>query len=141
MINRPRISRNHLALVGSVLAVMITAGATAVIPAAFHAPHTTPSATATAVAGPATQLTGKVQPPGNGKPAPVPLGIDGCDHNYADASGNRNNICVPLAAPLGKPTTCTYLKQLHIGRLKVIGADRLRLTGTGKSAPRGSLVC
>jgi len=79
------------------------------------------------------------QPRGNGSPSPVPLWVDGCDHNYGAVSGVQ--VCVPVAAPGGKPVDCAYLARLRVPTLRVLGQDDKKLAGGGRAAHRGELVC
>ncbi|WP_322749795.1 MULTISPECIES: hypothetical protein [unclassified Frankia] len=85
-------------------------------------------------------LSGRVQPHGNGRPSPATLWVDGCDHNYADAGGN-SNVCVPKVAPGGRTVDCDFLRAAGFGPLKVIGVDSKHLAGPGKTASRGDTVC
>jgi hypothetical protein len=66
--------------------------------------------------------------------------VDGCNHNYADPSGKRN-FCVPRAAPLGRTLDCTFLRDVGVAPLKVVGVDDLQLAGGGRSAARNEVVC
>jgi hypothetical protein len=85
-------------------------------------------------------LSGRVQPHGDGHPSPATLWVDGCDHNYADAAGN-SSVCVPKIAPGGHAVDCEFLRSAGFGPLKVIGVDGRHLAGPGKTAPRGATVC
>ncbi|WP_239331753.1 hypothetical protein [Frankia sp. CiP3] len=85
-------------------------------------------------------LSGRVQPHGNGRPSPATLWVDGCDHNYADAAGN-SSVCVPKTAPGGHAVDCAFLRAAGFGPLKVIGTDSKHLAGPGRTAPRGTTVC
>ncbi len=85
-------------------------------------------------------LSGRIQPHGNGRPSPATLWVDGCDHNYADVAGN-SNVCVPKVAPGGHAVDCEFLRSAGFGPLKVTGMDDKHLAGPGKTAPRGATVC
>ncbi len=85
-------------------------------------------------------LSGRIQPHGNGRPSPATLWVDGCDHNYADAGGNTN-VCVPKVAPGGRAVDCAFLRKAGFGPLRVTGTDSKHLAGAGGTAPRGATVC
>lgn len=85
-------------------------------------------------------LSGKVRPPGNGSPSPVPPGVDGCDRNYADAHGERD-VCVPPVTPEGDPVDCSFLRRVGFPPLVVVGTDEKNLAGEGRPAARGETVC
>ncbi|WP_250284099.1 MULTISPECIES: hypothetical protein [unclassified Frankia] len=85
-------------------------------------------------------LSGRIQPHGNGRPSPATLWVDGCDHNYVNA-GDNSNVCVPKVAPGGAPVNCAFLRKSGFGPLKVTGTDTKNLAGTGGTAPRGTTVC
>ena len=82
-------------------------------------------------------------PPGSPRerPAAVRLHIDGCDHNYADATGKNENICVPVNPPKGKKIDCEYLKARKLPPLKIQGTDTKKLAKPGQSDRKGSKVC
>jgi hypothetical protein len=120
---------------------LLVLGVAAVGAAAPGPSRPTPALAGASPLSPASQLSGKVQPRGDGKPVSQPLWVDGCDHNYADASGKNEELCVPFNAPRGKVVNCAYLKAIHIGPLKVEGVDSKHLAGGSTAAVRGAIVC
>lgn len=75
-------------------------------------------------------LTGRRHPVGAPSQVPLPISVDGCNHDYGVVGQ-----CVPVAAPGGGRVTCAVLKRsglldqpLHVGR------DSLALLPTGRAA-------
>ncbi|MCM3885885.1 hypothetical protein ND747_19865, partial [Frankia sp. R82] len=89
---------------------------------------------------PPAQLSGRVVPRGNGSPSPVPIGLDGCDNNYAAADTGRR-VCIPGTPPPGQRIDCAYLRAHGINAVRVVGADLRRLAGTLIAAARGAVLC
>ncbi|KJE23928.1 hypothetical protein FF36_01615 [Frankia torreyi] len=93
-----------------------------------------------AAVAPAAGLSGRVVPRGNGRPSPVPVGLDGCDYNYVAADTGRR-ICVPRTPPPGRRLDCAYLREQGIGSVRVTGQDTRRLAGAAPAAARGTVLC
>ncbi|WP_052914392.1 hypothetical protein [Protofrankia coriariae] len=134
-------------LLSAVTAVCVTVGllvglrATGVFgPSAGDSGGTRPVAAENTLGAGNRDLSGRIQPHGNGRPSPATLWVDGCDHNYVKASDNMN-VCVPKIAPGGVPVDCEFLRKSGFGALKVTGTDSKNLAGTGGNAPRGTTVC
>ncbi len=77
-------------------------------------------------------LTGRRHRVGTPSQVPLPIGVDGCNHDYGVVGQ-----CVPIAAPGGGRVTCVVLKwsglldqPLHVGR------DSLALLPAGRAAGR-----
>lgn len=75
-------------------------------------------------------LTGRRHPVGAPSQVPLPINVDGCNHDYGVVGQ-----CVPIAAPGGGRVTCAVLKRsglldqpLHVGR------DSLALLPAGRAA-------
>ncbi|CAO5247467.1 hypothetical protein [Frankia sp. AgKG'84/4] len=107
-------------------------------PADGAGPPSTGDPVAVAAAPPGV-LSGRVVPRGNGRPSPVPVGLDGCDYNYVAGDTGRR-ICVPRTPPPGQRLDCAYLRAQGIGPVRVIGEDTRRLAGT-IPVTRGAVLC
>ncbi len=90
-------------------------------------------------AAPPGVLSGRVVPRGNGRPSPVPAGLDGCDYNYVAVDTGRR-ICVPRTPPPDQRLDCAYLRAQGIGPVRVIGEDTRKLAGT-IPVTRGAVLC
>ncbi|MDQ4103315.1 MAG: hypothetical protein M3186_06255 [Actinomycetota bacterium] len=122
-----------------VMLAALAATALGAAPTSSSAASSSPTLSAVQTARPQVQVLAQQSAPK--KSVDIPLWIDGCDHNYVDASRRRENICVPLNGPRGRPVDCAYLKKLKISALIVRGTDQKRLAGQGRMAPQGKIVC
>lgn len=129
--------RGRLAAIA--LTVALVNVAAAVLVRGGGSPPATGRPVAAAVAPPGL-LAGRLVPRGDGRPSPVPVGLDGCDYNYADGDTGRR-ICVPRTAPPGQRIDCAYLRAHGIRSVRVIGDDSRRLAGGPAGAPRGTVLC